>query len=216
MVNYSIHFELDIDELPRKISEEYWQIENDEFVNKPTFLGEKYNLSRHEITKIVKLNSYCLIRENCFKCKEPFESEVRTQSCFPSYKYVCTICNAGPTYQTIENPKKAIAKDIIHPQKSKHPIEKMSLPLIKRSRTCNSGELVYQNTIRFTHDIVFKADEEYVYGGWIQSDGSINLKIISIEKESKIDYMNVENDLKYAKDILQKFDNLPDAHDSNW
>jgi hypothetical protein len=118
--------------------------------------------------------------------------------------------------ERVKRKKENIAKRIIHLPKSKHPIEKMSFPLIKRSRTNNSGELVYHNTIRFTHDIVFKADEEYVYGGWIQSDGSINLKIISIEKEGKIEYMNLENDLKYTKDILQKFDNLPDAHDSNW
>jgi hypothetical protein len=166
MENYSIHFEQGYDETKKNIIEDYWQIENEEFVNKPAFLGEKYKLDRFAITKIVRTYSYCLMIKHCDSCNGFFEVKVRSQNHFPGCENICLICEERLEMERVKRKKENNTKEIIHPPISKsktvnkfqddtQPIEKMSLTLIKKNRAINSGDLVFQNTIRFTHDIVF-------------------------------------------------------------
>lgn len=94
MYGYKVHIETNLDETSKVVIEDYWSMENDEFVNNFTYLSQKYNLKNHEITKLVKANSYCIVNEKCLNCNEMFERKVETKGNFKNknHKKRCEKC----------------------------------------------------------------------------------------------------------------------------
>jgi hypothetical protein len=97
MKTYKLHFiEPSIDEKTKVIIEDYWLIENDELLNKPGVLAQKYSLNISQLSKLVKEHSYLTITEPCFNFKEcgnNVDRKVRSNSGFIShYQITCSVC----------------------------------------------------------------------------------------------------------------------------
>jgi hypothetical protein len=70
---------------PNSISilQEYWKLENNKFLNRVPGLQKKYQLSKNQLTKLVKSLSYCDVQlENCTECSELRSERVLTRSDF--------------------------------------------------------------------------------------------------------------------------------------
>ena len=92
MKRYHIHIEPQVDETVKHIIEDYWQIENGEFVNTVVSLTKKHALKDYQITKLIKGNSHCIVSEKCFKCDYYIERQIETRGRFNIYRYAPLLC----------------------------------------------------------------------------------------------------------------------------
>lgn len=83
MKEYKIHIEPNISEDYSVILQEYWEIVDNEFFNKPKQLCEKLNITFGELSKIIKDYSYCnIINGYCSDCGKVIDDKVYSQTSF--------------------------------------------------------------------------------------------------------------------------------------
>ncbi len=83
MKDYRIKIKPIVNEDYFDILNEYWEIKDDLFINKPRQLIEQYDLEMRELNKIVKDNSECrIIYGSCSGCKVDVSDIIYTQTAF--------------------------------------------------------------------------------------------------------------------------------------
>jgi len=60
----------------------------------------------------------------------------------------------------------------------------------------------YSGTFKLKRPIRLEAEIKYIYGGWVNSDGSINLKIQPLKKIQNVKHGTLENEPTHIKSIL--------------
>ena len=101
MKEFSITIQPNIDEKLNQITNEYWLMNELEFINKPTELTEKYGFTLAELNKVIKEHTSCkIIHGICSDCNTSIEDTVFSQSRFKEVirnKYrsskICDTCN---------------------------------------------------------------------------------------------------------------------------
>lgn len=300
MKRYHIHIEPQVDETIKHIIEDYWQIENGEFVNTVVSLTKKHALKDYQITKLIKGNSHCIVCEKCFKCDDYIDRQIETRGRFNIYRYPPLLCQKCKEesgriefqkmqqflrQNQIEEDKlekekkdkfsKAISskkwldlnkfeletlgkiiknKDLDSIKKNVfngdffdkyiwnavNRLERTGLIHIVRgsakkvlafefdqtlekyialptqtdvadylsfSLAVNSFKTAikqphYSGTFTLPSDVILKANEKYLYGGWVQTDGSINLKFTPIKDIKKTEQTTIENEPQIVSEII--------------
>ena len=308
MEGYSIHFEEGIDSETKKIAEEYWEIENGEFVNTVSYFFDRYSLNQNQLSKLIKANSHCKVQEICADCSETFDRFVPTKGYFKfKYPVTCPSCNERIEQDRIESKKRYLEEQKIELEKieleSKEKFEKaiadekwlelndfelnilrailknnnlksvfrnvfkddlsdkyiwsvitkldklgliqtrrndrnyldaieidprlihhlqeptkaksnktpdyLSFSLSKKLNKTEAKQPDYGGTFILPTDIILKANETYVYGGWILSDGSINLKFTPAKDIHVVEQTTLENEPQTVRDIIEgMFNNM--------
>lgn len=286
------------------IIQDYWQIDNSEFVNRPKQIIEKYNISQSDLNRIIKDNSECIVVQgHCISCGLEISKSVFSQTSFKEAyirsKNRCSQCESE-YFKKIEadkaarleleiNERKEKFKDSIEKRKWENlnaiefdilkkivrlkdknlirrevfknnfydeeiwkyvnRIEKLKLISITRglnnyiisfdfspelerhiltsdneflskeldylsfSISMNSNKKTirqpdYSGTFILKRDIRLKAEQKYIYGGWINSDGSINLKFQPIDSlNPTTEQKSVDNEPTHIKNLLNDFFN---------
>ena len=78
----------------------------------------------------------------------------------------------------------------------------LSFSLTKKDNKTNIKQPDYSGTFTLLTDVVLKAGVKYIYGGWVQTDNSINLKFTPLSEIVTAKQTDIENESKIAKDIL--------------
>jgi hypothetical protein len=106
MLNHKITIlEDDPNSIP--VLQEYWKLENNKFLNRVPDLQKKYQLTKNQLTKIVKSFSYCDVQlENCSECNELRSKRVLTRSSF-THLLGCDKCKNCLEKEEIELQQKA-------------------------------------------------------------------------------------------------------------
>lgn len=86
----------------------------------------------------------------------------------------------------------------------------LSFSLSKKTNKITSRQPNYSGTFTLRNDILLKAGEKYLYGGWIQTDESINLKFTPLKDiDPGADQTEIENEPKLVGNIIKDlFDDL--------
>lgn len=85
-------------------------------------------------------------------------------------------------------------------------VDYLSFSLVKKMNRTEVRQPNYSGTFTLQSDILLKAGEKYIYGGWEQTDGSINLKFTPIrEIEKRTIQTDIEKEPKHISDILNDF-----------
>jgi len=98
MEEYKIHIEQNLSDDYCSILQEYWEIDGNEFLNKPKQICAKYNITIGELSKIIKDFSYCkVIYGYCIDCGIIKEDKLYSQTSFREkkrryFKERCEIC----------------------------------------------------------------------------------------------------------------------------
>ncbi len=307
MEGYSIHFEEGIDSETKKIAEEYWEIENGEFVNTVSYFFDRYSLNQNQLSKLIKANSHCKVQEICADCSETFDRFVPTKGYFKfKYPVTCPTCKEKIEQDRIESKKRYLEEQKIEQEKIEqeskekfdkaiadekwlelndyelstlktilrnnnlnsvfknvfkddltdkyiwgvlnklnklgliqlvrnnnyvnaievdpmllHHIEKsvkitstntpdyLSFSLSKKRNKSEVKQPDYGGTFILPTDIILKANETYVYGGWILSDGSINLRFTPAKDVHVVEQTTFENAPQKVRYIIEgMFNNL--------
>ncbi len=83
MKSYHIHLETFLSDDYLDILNSYWEIKDNEFVNKPKQLAEKNNITLAELNSLVKEYSHCKISfADCVDCKNEISTLVYSQTSF--------------------------------------------------------------------------------------------------------------------------------------
>lgn len=91
-------------------------------------------------------------------------------------------------------------------------IDYLSFSLSKRANEkTNPKQPDYSGTFTLPCDVVLKANEKYLYGGWLLTDGSINLKFTPIKDIKKVEQAKIEDESSsYDDGINEMFNSLDD------
>ncbi|MCL9804613.1 hypothetical protein NAT51_03710 [Flavobacterium amniphilum] len=94
--------------------------------------------------------------------------------------------------------------------------DSLSFSLAKKLNKTKQNQPDYSGTFILKNDIVLKAGVKYLYGGWSQTDDSINLKFTPLESipENPIQ-SEIESEPKSAKDIINEFFNVLENNETN-
>ena len=96
-----------------------------------------------------------------------------------------------------------IVKFITKPTSSQSE-DSLSFSLAKKEHKTKPKQPDYSGTFTLPTDIILKAGVKYIYGGWIQTDLSINLKFTPLANIVSVQQTDIENEPKLAKDILSE------------
>jgi len=87
MKNYKIHIDSELRDGISIILRDYWAMVENDFINKPKDICDKYNVEIGELNKIVRSNSHCaIIVSRCDICKVETEENVYSQTSFREKK----------------------------------------------------------------------------------------------------------------------------------
>jgi uncharacterized Zn finger protein (UPF0148 family) len=75
--------------------------------------------------------------------------------------------------------------------------------LSKKLNKTTPNQPDYGGTFILPTDIILRANETYVYGGWILSDGSINLKFTPAKDIHVVEQTTFENEPQKVRDIIE-------------
>ncbi len=85
-------------------------------------------------------------------------------------------------------------------------VDYLSFSLVKKASRTEIRQPHYSGTFTLQSDVVLKAGEKYIYGGWEQTDGSINLKFTSIrEIEKRTIQSDIEKEPEHISSVLNDF-----------
>ena len=70
----------------------------------------------------------------------------------------------------------------------------LSFSLSKKAYKNRPKQPDYAGTFTLPYDVLLKAHEAYLYGGWILSDGSINLKFTPVKDVNKVKQTEIEDE----------------------
>jgi hypothetical protein len=96
MEEYKIHIKPDLSEDYSIIIQEYWEIVDNDFPNRPKQICQKYNITIGELNKIIKDYSCCnIVHGYCSGCGVVIEDKVYSQTSFREKKrrYIKERCN---------------------------------------------------------------------------------------------------------------------------
>ena len=287
----------------KEILEAYWSIDNGKFVNKPSELSIKYQITVLAIKKLVKEHSSCdRLLGYCQDCNTALMETVYSQTAYSYHRATdrcddCSVAHQRTKDQTAylqrqeqdrqkeERFDKAISDrnwlklssyelDIllkIIQQKSKKDIYtyafngnpndrsvwsvvnklknlglisidrniygsvnhfesdsrlldeiksvtepkkqyELGFSLVRKTNRLKPTQAHYAGTFELKEDVILKAGVKYIYGGWVQTDESINLKFTPLESiQSAPLQTNLEDEPKLASDIIREmFNRLED------
>ncbi len=96
------------------------------------------------------------------------------------------------------------------------PKNNLSFSLARKTNKSKENQPDYSGVFVLPVDIVLKKGIDYIYGGWIQSDGSINLKFTPKEELYNVTHKDIEKEPKHIKDVMANmFSNLPRKFENN-
>ncbi|AOW10472.1 hypothetical protein [Flavobacterium gilvum] len=85
MKYFEIYIDEDLDIKSKTILNDYWIIDEGNFLNKPAKIVQTYDITLGELTKLVKKHSCCEITHgNCRECKEVMMEKVAAQTVYMS------------------------------------------------------------------------------------------------------------------------------------
>lgn len=287
-MNITIKINDELTELQKEIIEKYWTLTNMKFENKPNKLKQEYEITLHELNKLIKDYSVCEVRTgNCSECEVELIQRFTSQTGFKE-RLVCSVKTCKECKEKLDIEAYQIQEDYIIQTLNKGLIDRQweilnqdELELLKNIvrindrntiiAKCLSGEnygdwkvinkleklrLIYlekngrhvrefhfleelaseifflevkneefnnvKNDFGFSlakkinkqkpqqpdysgffilpTDIVLRKDVEYIYGGWIQTDGSINLKFTP--KEDLFSVKHKDTEPEHIKGIM--------------
>ncbi|MCL9806796.1 hypothetical protein NAT51_14775 [Flavobacterium amniphilum] len=179
---------------------------------------EKLNQNEFEIyEKIIANKTLKNIKQNIFKNDFYCQS---TWSVFNKLEQLNLIIIERDSYKTVlniyfdERVENIISRnnriENIIPRNSTIEIkDTLSFSLSKKLNKTKQNQPDYSGTFILKNDVVLKAGVKYLYGGWSQTDDSINLKFTPL---GSIPYKpiqsEIENEPKLVEDILKDFFNV--------
>jgi hypothetical protein len=90
----------------------------------------------------------------------------------------------------------------------------LSFSLSKNNNKSQIRQPDYSGTFILKRPVRLDADIKYIYGGWINTDGSINLKIQPLDNVvQKVEQGNIDNEPTHIKSILNDIFNNIDKKD---
>lgn len=287
-------------DLEKEIATNYWALGNGKFLNKPTVIAERYNLSVAKLKFLIKdISSMTRIFDNCIDCNIERSDTVDSQTSFVSTYRIKDRCDDCTLKHDLELKEQSINRKrirteikqnnfdeainnqnwkkltdseyqilnliITHQTKSKiysfvfkddplnkdiwrlvNKLESLNLIFIERGlydriidfhfdprlkdRINNTNSSEVKNTFGFSlekkvnrtketqphyggtfvlkDDVILRAGEVYLYGGWIQNDQSINLKFTPIEKIKQAPTQtNLNHKPEHISDIINSMFN---------
>lgn len=114
--------EFDLKVLPQNknpyfdLLEEYWALEDNNFIHKPSLICEKYKLNQSELKKIISTYSNCRVKYGfCNSCKTSLVTTIHSQAKFKEYinssfKTKCSECITKEREEENKKLKQHIAK----------------------------------------------------------------------------------------------------------
>lgn len=298
--SYTLEFLKATGDREKEIAINYWALDNGKFLNKPTAIAERYNLSLTKLKFLINdISSMTRIFDNCIDCNIERSDVVESQTSFTSLYRIKDRCDDCTLKHDLELKEQSINRKriraeikqnnfdeainnqnwkkltdseyqilnliITHQTKSKiysfvfkgdplnkniwrlvNKLESLNLIFIERDlydriidfhfdprlkdkiNNTNSSEV--KNTLGFSlekkinriketqphyggtfvlkEDVILKAGEVYLYGGWIQNDQSINLKFTPIEKIKQAPTQtNLDHEPEHISDIINSMFN---------
>jgi RNase P subunit RPR2 len=309
MIEFKVEIAPNVDDDYSTIINEYWQMSDNEFVNKPKQINARYNITLAELNKIIKDFSRCdITHAHCSECGQAIVSSVYSQTSFKENKRkIISKCNecSHQYYMNIESEKQRlkaesqlsmekkfelavqerrwnqltdeeleILRKIVHFKDKKlinkevfngnfydksiwfkvKRIEKLGLIEIERE---DSGSIIrflfpailekeiftdsaignveldflgfslaknihktnvrqpdYSGTFILSRPVKLEAEIKYIYGGWINTDGSINLKIQPLANiTQRVENNDMSSEPTHIKNIIENLFNHPSSGD---
>lgn len=87
-------------------------------------------------------------------------------------------------------------------------VDYLSFSLSKKDNKTTARQPDYSGTFTLPTDVVLKSGVKYIYGGWIQTDNSINLKFTPISDIESVKQTKTEEEPKIISDIISDFFNV--------
>ncbi len=92
----------------------------------------------------------------------------------------------------------------------------LSFSLTRKTNKFKQNQPDYSGVFVLPSDILLKKGVEYIYGGWIQSDGSINLKFTPKEELFGVTQKDIEQEPEHIKDVISNmFNDLSNKFEKN-
>ena len=81
----------------------------------------------------------------------------------------------------------------------------LSFSLVPNIRKTKPRQPEYSGTFKLLDDVILKAGVKYIYGGWINTDGSINLKFQpESEIKRKVEQTNIEEESDDIRNAINR------------
>lgn len=310
MKDYKIHIDEGLEIKTKKILNDYWLIQNNNFLYKATEITKMHDITQGDLTKLVKKNSYCeVLHGNCRECNEVMREKTTSKSEYISSirdkSHTCSQCRAKfrrmiakheidesekkrkksllnfenaviekkwiglskdeleILYNLIENKTKSkiyanvfegkysdkrvwnyvnkfqnlglinvirngfsvvefefddrineAIRNLLHIKSGANiddepVLDYLSFSLIKKENKETIRQPDYGGTFILQRDVILRANVKYIYGGWIQIDGSINLKFTpsSNLQTNKVIQKNIETEPELVGEIIKSMFN---------
>lgn len=91
----------------------------------------------------------------------------------------------------------------------------LSFSLAQKLTKTRSTQPDYSGVFILPTDVLLKKGVEYIYGGWVQSDGTINLKFTPKDEVFPTTQKDIEAEPEHIKDIISKMNNDLSFFDEN-
>lgn len=83
-------------------------------------------------------------------------------------------------------------------------VDYLAFSLAKKDNKTHIKQPDYSGTFVLQTDVVLKAGVKYIYGGWIQTDNSINLKFTPLEEINIVKQSTVDEEPKIVGEIIRE------------
>lgn len=103
-------------------------------------------------------------------------------------------------------------KNYIKKPKTLKNVDYLGFSLAKREQKTSVRQPDYSGTFVLPTDVILKAGVKYIYGGWVQTDNSINLKFTPLQDIDTVKQTTIDQEPKILGDILK---NMSDVIQNN-
>lgn len=191
----------------KKIEEEEWRIAQERSLKMSNAINQKIWLTLSEFEfEILKKIIVSYDTNGAFSYV--FDGNIRNKFIWKAVNKIEKLglikverTNGGKSLEFQCDPR---LKNEIRGNFEKKAVTYLSFSLSRKTNKITSRQPDYSGTFTLKNDVLLKAGEKYLYGGWIQTDDSINLKFTPIKDITPgAEQTEIENETKLVGDIIK-------------